>query len=215
MNRNGDTRQRCRSWKNCNNPTTHIIKYTSGWGFSPWEYARSWRWYSFHNVSINDNGIDEFSEGVSNERQVKRNLGTRRKVNFQDEALHLQNMKIKLMEERLIKKKSKADEDEGYMFLMSLLLSLKKLDEIQGRELGIEFLSSVTRRIRISKNLYCLLIVFPQHLTSCRQLHLRVQQVSMQHILWIQTLQRIHRRCSLSQAQIYCNVSFRFSSENF
>lgn len=62
-------------------------------------------------------------------------------------------MKIKLMEERLIKKKSKADEDEGYMFLMSLLLSLKKLDEIQGRELGIEFLSSATRRIRISKNL--------------------------------------------------------------
>ena len=35
---------------------------------------------------------------------------------------------------------------------MSLLPSLKKLD-IQGRELGIEFLSSVTRRIRISNNL--------------------------------------------------------------
>jgi hypothetical protein len=56
------------------------------------------------------------------------------------------------MEDRLIKK-SKADEDEGYMSLMSLLPSLKKLDDIQGKELGIEFLSSVTRRIRFSKNL--------------------------------------------------------------
>ena len=61
-------------------------------------------------------------------------------------------MKIKHVEERPMKK-SKADEDKGYMFLISLLPSLKKLDDIQGRELGIEFLSNVTRRIRISKNL--------------------------------------------------------------
>jgi len=104
------------------------------------------------NVSINDNDSDEFSEGGFDERQVKKNLGTRRKINFQEEALHLQKRKIKLMEERLIKK-SKANEDEGYMFLMSLLPSLKKLDDIQGRVLGIEFLSNVTRIIRISKNL--------------------------------------------------------------
>jgi len=104
------------------------------------------------NVSINDNDNDEFSEGGSDESQVKKNLETRRKINFQEEGLHLQKRKIKLMEERLIKK-SKADEDEGYMFLMSLLPSLKKLDDIQGRELGIEFLSNVTRRIRISKNI--------------------------------------------------------------
>ena len=54
------------------------------------------------------------------------------------------------MEERLMKK-SQADEDEDYMFLMSLLPSIKKLDDIQRLELRMEFLSSVTRRIQISK----------------------------------------------------------------
>jgi len=59
------------------------------------------------NVSINDNDNDEFSEGGSDERQVKKNLGTRRKINFQEEALHLEKRKIKLTEERLIKKSPK------------------------------------------------------------------------------------------------------------
>ena len=56
------------------------------------------------------------------------------------------------MEERLMKN-SQADEDEDYIFLMSLLPSIKKLDDVQRLELRIEFLSSVTRRIQISKNL--------------------------------------------------------------
>jgi hypothetical protein len=38
------------------------------------------------NVPINDNGNDEFSEGVSDERRVKKNLGTERKINFQEES---------------------------------------------------------------------------------------------------------------------------------
>ena len=46
-------------------------------------------------------------------------------MNFQEEALHLQKRKLKLMEERLMKK-SDADKDEDYMFLMSLLPSIKK-----------------------------------------------------------------------------------------
>ena len=54
------------------------------------------------NVSISDNDNDEFSEGVYDENQVKKILGTKRKINFQ-EALHLEKMKIKLMEERLMK----------------------------------------------------------------------------------------------------------------
>ena len=33
------------------------------------------------NVSINDNGNGEFSEGDSDERQAKQNLGTKIKVN--------------------------------------------------------------------------------------------------------------------------------------
>jgi len=41
------------------------------------------------NVSINDSDSDEFREGVSDERQVKKNLGTKRKINFQEEALRL------------------------------------------------------------------------------------------------------------------------------
>jgi hypothetical protein len=67
------------------------------------------------NVLINDNGNDKFSEGISYVRQIKKNLGTKRDINFQDEAFHLEKMKIKLMEERLIKK-SQVDED--YMCLI-------------------------------------------------------------------------------------------------
>jgi len=103
------------------------------------------------NVLNNDSDNDEFSEEVSDERQVKKNRGTKRKIKFQEEALHLEKRKIKLMEERLMKK-SQADEDEDYMFLMSLLPSIKKLDDIQRLELRMEFLSSVTTRVQISKN---------------------------------------------------------------
>jgi hypothetical protein len=56
------------------------------------------------NVLINDNDNDEFSQGVSVERQVQKNLGTKRKLNFQEEASHLETRKIKLMEERLMKR---------------------------------------------------------------------------------------------------------------
>ena len=38
------------------------------------------------NVPINDSDNDEFSEGVSDERRVKKNLGTERKINFQEES---------------------------------------------------------------------------------------------------------------------------------
>jgi hypothetical protein len=71
------------------------------------------------NVSVNDNDNDEFSEGVSDEHQAKENLKTKRKINFQEVALHLE------MEERLMIE-SQADEDEDYMFLMSLLPPIKK-----------------------------------------------------------------------------------------
>ena len=83
------------------------------------------------NFSVNDSDSDEFSEGVSDERQVKENLGTKRKLNFQEEALHLEKRKIKLTEERLMKK-SQADEDEDYVFLMSLLSSIKKWMTLKG-----------------------------------------------------------------------------------
>ena len=69
------------------------------------------------NFSFNDNDNDEFSERFSNERQAKKNVGTKRKVNFQEEALHLEKRKIKLVEEGLMKK-SQADED--CTFLTSL-----------------------------------------------------------------------------------------------
>ena len=69
------------------------------------------------NVSINDTDNDQFSEGLSDERQAKNNLGTKRNINFQEEASHLAKSKVKLMEERLTKK-SRADED--CIFLMGL-----------------------------------------------------------------------------------------------
>jgi hypothetical protein len=58
----------------------------------------------------------------------------------------LEKRKIKITEERL-RKKSQADGDEDYMFLINLLPSIKKLDDLQRLELRIEFLNSVTRRI--------------------------------------------------------------------
>jgi hypothetical protein len=48
------------------------------------------------NVSINDNDNDEFSEGGSDGSQVKKNLETRTKINFQEEALHLQKGRLNL-----------------------------------------------------------------------------------------------------------------------
>jgi hypothetical protein len=104
------------------------------------------------HVSINDNDSDEFIEGVSDEHQPKKNLGTKRKINSQAEALHLEKRKIKLMEEMLMKN-SQADKDEDCLFLMSLLPSIKKLDEIQRLELRTEFLNHIIRRIQISKTL--------------------------------------------------------------
>jgi len=77
-----------------------------------------------------------------------KNLGTKREINFQKEALHLEKKKIKLTEETMMNK-SQADED--YMFLMRLLPYIK-MDYIQRLELRIKFLRSVTRRIQISKN---------------------------------------------------------------
>ena len=160
------------------------------------------------NVSFNDTDNDESSEGVSDEHQVQKNPGTKRKINFQEEALYLEKRKIKLMEERLMKK-SEAGEDKDYMFLMSLLTSIKILHDFQRLEFRVEFLSSVTRRIQIDKIFLWLLIVFPQHLTVCAlQLHIRVQQVLIQHILWIQTLQFIHCKFLVIQVQIYYHVSF-------
>ena len=104
------------------------------------------------NASINDIENDIFTESVSEERRPKKNLGTKRKMNFQEEALELEKNKIKIMEERL-RKNFQANTDEDYMLLMSLLQSTKKLDDIQRLELRMDFLSSVTRKLQISKNL--------------------------------------------------------------
>jgi hypothetical protein len=46
-------------------------------------------------------------------------------INFQEEALHLEKRRIKLMKERLMKN-SQVNEDEDCTFLMSLLPSIKK-----------------------------------------------------------------------------------------
>jgi hypothetical protein len=43
--------------------------------------------------------------------------------------LDLEKKKIKIMEERL-SKEAQSDEDEDYMFLMSILASIKELDVI-------------------------------------------------------------------------------------
>jgi len=56
------------------------------------------------NVSINGNDNDEFSEGVYDERQANKNLGIKRKINFQ-EGLHLEKRKSFIPS---IKKKKKS-----------------------------------------------------------------------------------------------------------
>jgi len=98
------------------------------------------------NVSINDND-DEFSEGVSDECQVKKNLGTKKKINSQEEALHLKKRMIKLMEEGPIKE-SQANGRQRLHVSDESLPSIQKLDNIQRLELRIEFLSRVAMRIQ-------------------------------------------------------------------
>jgi hypothetical protein len=63
--------------------------------------------------------------------------------------LHLEKKKIQIMEERL-RKEAQSDKDEDYMFLMSILASIKELDVIQRLELRMDFL---TRKLQILKNL--------------------------------------------------------------
>jgi hypothetical protein len=50
------------------------------------------------NVSINDNDMDGFNEGVSDEHQAKKCLGTKRKINCQEEVYRVeregQNSKV-------------------------------------------------------------------------------------------------------------------------
>ena len=115
----------------CNNPMAHTIKWTrasSVLGSTPNLEDGN----APINVSINYND-DESSEGISDEHQVEKNLGTKRKTHFQEEALYLEKRKIKLTEERLMKK-SQADKD---MFLISLLTSIKILDDFQRLELRV------------------------------------------------------------------------------
>ena len=76
---------------------THSIKQNSGWGVPPNLEDDN----ASTNISMNDN--NELSEGVSDEGQAKKNLGTKRKINFQEKALRLEKRKIKVMEERLMK----------------------------------------------------------------------------------------------------------------
>jgi len=101
MNRNGNTSRRCRSWKNYNDPTTSNVPAAeeSATGCTPNLEDDN----ASTNVSIDDNDSDEFVEEVSDEQQAKKYLGTNRKINFQEEALHLEKRKIKFMEERLMK----------------------------------------------------------------------------------------------------------------
>jgi hypothetical protein len=78
----------------------------------------------------------------------------------------------------------------------------KKLDDIQRLELRIQFLSSETKEFKLIRNFRRLLVAFRQHLkVRVLQLHLREQQVSIQHITGIKTLQHIHCRFPASQAR--------------
>ena len=121
------------------------------------------------------------------------------------------------MEERLVKK-PQADEDEVRMFLMCLLPSIKKNGRHSRLELRIEFLSSVTRRIQISKNLSPPFNSVPtESNSSCPPTPSpRAVNLDSTHSRDSdRTVQRIHRGSALSQAQIYCHVNFRFNSESY
>jgi hypothetical protein len=66
--------------------------------------------------------------------KVKKNLGTKRKINFQEKALHLEKRKIKLMkreaDEKVPSRRTLHVSDEYFTFH-------KKLDDIQRLELRI------------------------------------------------------------------------------
>ena len=72
-------------------------------------------------------------------------------INIQEECLHLEERKVKLMEACGWRRGPKPT--KTLIFLISLLLFIKKLGDIQCLEVRKGFLSSVTRKIQISKNL--------------------------------------------------------------
>jgi len=75
----------------CNDPTTHTIECTSGWGISPWEYPKSWRWYSFNkcfNCWLRKLSIQRIGFWWTSTK------GTKRVINIQEEVLHLKKRKF-------------------------------------------------------------------------------------------------------------------------
>ena len=68
-----------------------------------------------------------------------------RKRKSADQALDIEKRKLQLLEERFTEKTRKDDDD--YLFLMSLLPSIKQLDPIQKMRLRMSMLESVTREL--------------------------------------------------------------------
>lgn len=89
---------------------------------------------------------------------------------------------IHIMEER--RKKSQTDENDGYIFLISLSPFIKKI----GRHSKTGTENGLFKQLQSSRNRHCLLILFlHNHTVRALQLHLHVK-VWIQRILAIQTL---------------------------
>jgi hypothetical protein len=107
-------------------------------------------------------------------------------------------------------RKSQADEDDDYMFLTSLLPSTKILGDFQRLELRIEFLSSVTRRIQIDKNLSLPFNSVPTASNSSCPPAPSPCAASLDSTHSTHTLQM----SCIPQARNYCHFSLKFHSEN-
>lgn len=86
-------------------------------------------------------------DGKRSESENKKVKPLKRKTDIGHQALDLERRKLQLLEERFAEKTRKDDED--YLFLMSLLPSIKILDTLQKMKLRMSMLADVTRELEI------------------------------------------------------------------
>lgn len=93
------------------------------------------------------NSKQTYSASKEKHNQIKK-----RKQLLEYKALEIEQRKVQLLEKRIEDQRSKhRDDDDDYLFLMSLLPSIKQLDDIQKMHLRMEFLSAVTKKIEEKK----------------------------------------------------------------
>lgn len=78
-------------------------------------------------------------------QERKRHL--RKKIDYDMKALDIEKRKIELLEEHVSRKKHRYEGDEDYSFLMSLLPTMKQLNQLEKMKLRMKILGNVTEAL--------------------------------------------------------------------